>query len=118
MQVPEFKAAYPTARREAVEQATARLQHATGAVASTLLKLMVDPNVPAAVRLRAADCIVDHAAKDPLLLVFVRLSDCLCADYGGKVTTSSGHITCYRQVSDARPFERNGGWCILRMAKF
>ena len=63
MQVSEFKAAYRTARREAVGQATARLQQATGAAASTLLKLMVDPNVPAAVRLRAADCIFDHAAK-------------------------------------------------------
>ena len=63
LKVPEFKAAYREARREAVGQATARLQQATGAAASTLMKLMVDPNVPAAVRLRAADCIFDHAAK-------------------------------------------------------
>ena len=63
LQLPEFKAAYLDARREALGQATARLQQAAGAAALTMLKLMVDPNVPAAVRLRAADCIFEHAAK-------------------------------------------------------
>jgi hypothetical protein len=42
MQVPEFSAAYRKARRDAVSQSTARLQQATGAAASTLLKVMVD----------------------------------------------------------------------------
>ena len=60
---PEFKKAYYAARREAFGQATARLQQATGAAATTFLKLMVDPNIPPAVRLRAADCVFSHSAK-------------------------------------------------------
>ena len=61
--VPEFKAAYRQARREAVGQATARLQQATGAAVSTLLKVMVDPGTPASTKVRAADSVLDHAAK-------------------------------------------------------
>ena len=63
LQEPEFQKAYRAARREAFGQATARLQQATGAAATTFLKLMVDPNVPPAVRLRAADCEFNHSAK-------------------------------------------------------
>jgi transposase-like protein len=63
LKLPEFKTAYLQARREAVGQATARLQQSTGAAASTYLKLMVDPNVPAAVRLRAAECVFAQAVK-------------------------------------------------------
>jgi hypothetical protein len=36
-----------------------RHRQATGAAASMVLKLMVDPNVPAAVRLRAAECVFE-----------------------------------------------------------
>src|SRR5947209_8289173 len=63
LQIPEFRDAYRNARREAVQQAVARLQQATGAAGLTILKLMTDPNVPAAVRLRAAECVFDHAIK-------------------------------------------------------
>ena len=63
LQMPEFQAAYRTARREAFGQATARLQQASGAAVSTLLKIMVDPNSPASTRLRAADSVLDHGAK-------------------------------------------------------
>lgn len=63
LEVPEFRAQYLAARREAVHQAVARLQQATGIASLTMLKLMVDPNVPAAVRLRAADCVFEHALK-------------------------------------------------------
>jgi hypothetical protein len=52
--LPEFKKAYAEARRTWVSQSNARLQQATGAAVSIVLKLMVDPNVPASVRLRAA----------------------------------------------------------------
>jgi hypothetical protein len=41
----------------------ARLQQATSAAATTLLKTMTDPNAPASVRVRAADSIFSHAAK-------------------------------------------------------
>jgi transposase-like protein len=63
LQLPEFQDAYRKARREAVHQSVARLQQATGAAGITILKLMTDPNVPSAVRLRAAECVFDHAIK-------------------------------------------------------
>jgi transposase-like protein len=61
--VPEFRDAYRKARREAVHQAIARLQQATGAAGVTILKLMTDQSVPAAVRLSAAECVFDLAVK-------------------------------------------------------
>lgn len=63
LELPEFRSAYLKARREGVHQAVARLQNATGAAAITVLKLMTDPNAPAAVRLRAAECVFDRAFK-------------------------------------------------------
>jgi hypothetical protein len=61
--LPEFAAAYREARRAVVSQANARLQQATGAASAAVLRLMVDAHAPAAVRLRAAECVLDHAAK-------------------------------------------------------
>jgi hypothetical protein len=46
MKLPEFRTAYLQARRDAVHQAVARLQQATGAASVTLLKLVTDPRVP------------------------------------------------------------------------
>ena len=63
LQLPEFRDPYLKARREAVGQSIARMQQATGAAAITVLKLMTDPNVPAAVKLRAAECVFAHAIK-------------------------------------------------------
>jgi hypothetical protein len=63
LKVPEFQASYREARREAYGQSIARLQQATSAAAATLLKIMVDPNAPASCRIRAADSVLDHAAK-------------------------------------------------------
>ena len=63
MQDPEFNAPYLRARREGVIQAIARMQQATGAAGTVALKLMSDPNVPAAVRLRAAEFVFDRAIK-------------------------------------------------------
>jgi hypothetical protein len=60
---PEFNTEYLRARREGVTQAIARMQQARGAAGTILLKLMTDPNVPAAVRLRAAECVFNHAIK-------------------------------------------------------
>jgi len=42
---------------------SARLQQATSAAATTLLKMMVDPTTPVSVRVRADDSIFNHAAK-------------------------------------------------------
>jgi hypothetical protein len=63
LEIPTFKAKYLKALREGVFQAVARMQHATGAASVTILKLMTDLNVPAAVRLRAAECVFDRAIK-------------------------------------------------------
>jgi transposase-like protein len=63
LKVPEFVKEYRKARREAVHQSVARMQQATGAAATIVLKLMTDPNVPAAVKLRAAECVFDRAIK-------------------------------------------------------
>jgi len=60
---PEFDAAYREARRVAVSQANSRLQQASGAAATTILKLMVDSTVPATVRIRACECVLNHANK-------------------------------------------------------
>jgi len=63
MKKPEFQTAYREARRLAVGQSIARLQQATGAAVSTLLKVMVDPGTPPSTKVRAADSVLDHAAK-------------------------------------------------------
>jgi transposase-like protein len=63
LRLPEFQTAYREARRAAFGQAVARLQQGASAAATTLLKTMIDPNTPASVRVRAADCVLGHAAK-------------------------------------------------------
>jgi hypothetical protein len=63
LKIPEFDAAYRQARRAAFSQSTARLQQATSAAVSTLLKIMVDQNTPASTRVRAAGSVLDHASK-------------------------------------------------------
>jgi len=63
LKLPEFLAAYREARRAAFSQSVARLQQATGAAVSTLLKVMIDPGTPASTRVRAADSVLDHSAK-------------------------------------------------------
>jgi hypothetical protein len=41
----------------------ARLQQASSAAVTTLLKVMVDPSAPHSTRVRAADSVLDHSAK-------------------------------------------------------
>lgn len=60
---PEFQSAYHEARRAAFGQSTARLQQASNAAATTLLKIMVDPNTPASCRLRAAEAVLTMGAR-------------------------------------------------------
>ena len=77
---PDFDAAYREARRAAFGQSVARLQQASGAAVSTLLKLMVDPNVPVSTRARCADSVLAHTAKAIELEDFgARLSAVECA---------------------------------------
>ncbi len=61
LKVPEFQTAYREARRAAFSQSIARLQQASSAAATTLLKIMLDVNAPASTRVRAADSVLDHA---------------------------------------------------------
>jgi hypothetical protein len=63
MKMPEFDKEYRAARRASVSQTNARFQQATGAAASIIMKLMVDPKVPDSVRLRASEFVVNHSAK-------------------------------------------------------
>jgi hypothetical protein len=63
MKEPEFEAAYRIARRAAFGQSIARLQQGASAAATTLLKTMIDPNTPASVRVRAAECVMNQATK-------------------------------------------------------
>ena len=63
MRDPDFDAAYRQARRAAFGQAVARLQQASGAAASVLLKTVVDPCTPVSTRVRAAEIVLDKAAK-------------------------------------------------------
>jgi hypothetical protein len=63
MKEPEFDTAYREARRATFRQSVARLQQASGAAVSTLLKIMVDATAPHSTRVRAADSVLDHAAK-------------------------------------------------------
>jgi hypothetical protein len=59
----EFQADYRAARRAAHAQSVARLQQATSAAVTTLLKVMVDPSTPPSTKVRAADSVLDHSAK-------------------------------------------------------
>lgn len=63
MKEPEFDTAYREARRAAFRQSVARLQQASGAAVTTLLKLMIDPATPPSTKARAADSVLDHSAK-------------------------------------------------------
>ena len=63
LKLPEFRVAYREARRAAFSQSIARLQQASSAAATTLLKIMLDMNAPASTRVRAADSVLDHAKQ-------------------------------------------------------
>ena len=63
MKEPEFEAEYRAARRSMVSQSFARLQQASSAAVSTLLKVMVDATTPAATRVNAANSILLHTIR-------------------------------------------------------
>lgn len=58
---PDFAAACRKARLAISRQALGRLQHASAALVSALVKVMHDPNAPASARLKAADSVLRHA---------------------------------------------------------
>ena len=63
MKEPEFDKAYLAARRAAFGQAVGRLQQASSAAVSTLLKVMVDPSSPPSAKIRAADSVLGHTIR-------------------------------------------------------
>jgi hypothetical protein len=63
LKLPEFQKAYREARRAAYSQAVARLQQGATAAATTLLKVMLDQDTPASVKVRAAECVMNHSSK-------------------------------------------------------
>jgi hypothetical protein len=63
LKIPDFQTAYREARRAAFGQSVARLQQASSAAVSVLMKIMLDSSSPASCRVRAADSVLDHAAK-------------------------------------------------------
>lgn len=62
-QKPTFPEAYREVRREALSRSNGRLLHGSSAAAATMLKLMMDPSSPPAVRVRAAEAVLAHAEK-------------------------------------------------------
>ena len=62
-QEPVFDKAYRRAQRMAFRQGTARLQQASGAAVSSILKIMLDPQAPASTKLRAAELVLTFGAK-------------------------------------------------------
>ena len=62
MQQTDFQARLRLARRRAYSQCVGRLQQASSAV-GTLPRIMTDLAVPAGSRVRAADSVLDHAAR-------------------------------------------------------
>jgi hypothetical protein len=63
MKEPQFDAEYRAARRAAFGQSVARLQQASSAAVSTLLKVMIDAGTPASTKVRAADSVLAHSIK-------------------------------------------------------
>jgi hypothetical protein len=63
LKLPEFQAAYQEARRAAFAQSVARLQQASSAAVSTMLKTMLDGNAPAPSRVRAAANVLNLALR-------------------------------------------------------
>jgi len=62
-QTLEFQLEYQQAIRDIQAQATVRLRQTNDVAATVILKLMVDPTVPPAVRLRAANMVMEHPRR-------------------------------------------------------
>ena len=61
--LPEFARAFREVRMTAFRQSIARLQQASAPAVTTLLKVMVDPTAPLAVKARCAYYILDQTRK-------------------------------------------------------
>jgi hypothetical protein len=62
LKAPDFKAAYREARTAGAGQAIARLQKASGAAVTILLRVMFNLSAPRSVRLKAADRVLSSTS--------------------------------------------------------
>jgi hypothetical protein len=60
---PEFQQEQQRARRKVYEHSLDRLLYGSSAAVTTILGVMADPEAAAGSRLRAADSVMNHAAK-------------------------------------------------------
>ena len=65
MKMADFQEAYEQARRQAFGQSIARLQQASGAAVTALLKIIIDPNAPLSIKSRTAFYILSLAKPEP-----------------------------------------------------
>jgi hypothetical protein len=61
--LPEFDRAFREAKTASFRQSLARLQQASGPAVTTLLKILVDPKAPLAVKARCSYYILDQTRK-------------------------------------------------------
>ncbi len=61
--MPDFQTALRAARRNAFSQSIARLQQASTAAATTVMKVLIEPGTPSSSRLRAAEIILNQASR-------------------------------------------------------
>jgi hypothetical protein len=96
MKEPEFEAVWRAARRAVLGQAIARLQKASGAAVTILLKVMSDPGASASARLKAAEVVLRHAkAASEMEDIQPRLAELERAPQPAKAET-------VRRTADAR----------------
>jgi hypothetical protein len=60
---PAFQAAVRNSRRDAYSRTIARLQHVSDTAANLLTTVIVDSNAPTSTRVRAAEIVLDKAAR-------------------------------------------------------
>jgi len=75
MKNPEFQAEYRAARYAVVSQANARMQQASGAAASTVVKIMLSADTKDSIRLRAAELVLSHSKDAQIEDVVDRVRD-------------------------------------------
>ncbi|MGA1994959.1 MAG: hypothetical protein ABSH45_04185 [Bryobacteraceae bacterium] len=63
LRLPEFQAEFLQARRDAISQTNARIQHNSGALASLGFKLVADPATPASVKAHLILGLLDRGNK-------------------------------------------------------
>ena len=63
MQRPDFQQALQEARRQAFAQSTGRLQQASSAAVTTLLRVMTDAQASPGSKLRAALCVLEFSQR-------------------------------------------------------